>query len=192
MAEMLITVAIIAVLAGVVFIAVAQHQRSLAQLERDGIAKEIFVAAQNHLTMAENEGYLGSADFGTQEDAEKGIYYFAVNGGSGFTADDASVLDMMLPFGAIDETVRVGGSYIVRYQASPALVLDVFYCSAPGTRYGHNLAADSYTSVLSLGVPGKSKFAFRVFGARFQNDGSGSVHGHLNGQHDLIALPGPF
>ena len=59
MAEMLIVVAIIAVLGGVAFIAVNNHQRTLGQLERDGIAKEIFVAAQNHLTMAAHEGYLG-------------------------------------------------------------------------------------------------------------------------------------
>ena len=41
MAEMLIVVAIIGVLAGVTFIAVQNHQRSMAQLERDTIAKEI-------------------------------------------------------------------------------------------------------------------------------------------------------
>jgi len=58
MAEMLIVVAIIMVLSGVAFIAVASHQRSMAQLERDTVAKEIFVAAQNHLTMAESQGYL--------------------------------------------------------------------------------------------------------------------------------------
>ena len=58
MAELLIVVAIILVLLGVAFISVVSHQRSMAQLERDGIAKEIFVAAQNHLTVAYGEGYL--------------------------------------------------------------------------------------------------------------------------------------
>ena len=57
MAEMLVTVAIIGILMGVGFIAVVNYQRSLAQLERDGVAKEIFIAAQNHLTMARGEGY---------------------------------------------------------------------------------------------------------------------------------------
>ena len=57
MAEMLIVVAIILILAGVAFIAVQNHQRSMAQLERNTIAKELFIAAQNHLTMAESEGY---------------------------------------------------------------------------------------------------------------------------------------
>ncbi len=59
MAEVLIVVGIVLVLAGIVFIAVFNYQRSMAQLERDGIAKEIFIAAQNHLTAAQGQGYLG-------------------------------------------------------------------------------------------------------------------------------------
>ena len=52
MAEMLIVVAIIGVLSAVSFVAVTQHQRSMERLERDSVAREIFIAAQNHLTMA--------------------------------------------------------------------------------------------------------------------------------------------
>ena len=146
MAEMLIVIAIIGVLAAVAFIAVQNHQRSMAQLERDTIAKEIYFAAQNHLTMAESQGYLtGTADsgittafFGLEETATDSsktgtivnantgkIYYTVVNGGTSFIS--TPVLDLMLPFGSIDETVRGGGSYIIRYQANPAIVLDVFY-----------------------------------------------------------------
>ena len=69
LAETLIVVAIITILSGVSFIAVQNHMRSLAQLERDGIAKEIFVAAQNHLTMSKSENYPGcSVDFLTAGD----------------------------------------------------------------------------------------------------------------------------
>ena len=131
MAEMLIVVAIIAVLGGVSFIAVANHQRSMAQLERDTIAKELFVAAQNHLVMAESQGYLpsvdqetgsfGGVDFGIKENSEdsstghtySNIYSFSVSGGSDYTGN--KLLDLMLPFASIDETVRSGGSYIIRY-----------------------------------------------------------------------------
>lgn len=132
MAEMLIVVAIIAVLSGVAFIAVERHQRGLAQLERNAIAKEIFFAAQNHLTMAESQGYLGVTDFGTHPDDStvKDVYYLT-NGGSAPGA--GTMLELMLPFGSIDETVRSGGSYLIVYQANPAVVLDVFYCSASGT-----------------------------------------------------------
>ena len=58
LAETLLTVMIIIILCGVTFIMVMRYLRAMAQLERDGIAKEIFVAAQNHLTMAESQGYL--------------------------------------------------------------------------------------------------------------------------------------
>lgn len=174
MAELLIVVAIIIVLAGVSFIAVHTHQRSLAQLERDAIAKEIFVAAQNHLTMAESQGYPGVGNydkaFGSDgyiasldDDEDKtgtvlsyeNIHYFLVNGddGVGFSSEGEplNALDLMLPFGSLDETVRAGGSYIVRYQSSPAVVLDVFYCSLTGSpeRFNHRLRADEYETLVT-------------------------------------------
>ena len=81
MGEMLVVVAIICILFGVGFISVINHQRTLAQTERDGIAKEIFVAAQNHLTMAKGEGYLGEDKFGYAESGNDRVYYYVVNDG---------------------------------------------------------------------------------------------------------------
>ncbi len=132
MAEMLIVIAIIGVLSGVAFVAVQSHQKSLQLAEMDSIAKEIFVAAQNHLLMAENEKYLGSTDFGESFDATKGICYFTVKKGSGFSSNN-TLLDQMLPFGSVDETVRAGGSYIIFYQPDAALVLDVLYTNGDYT-----------------------------------------------------------
>ena len=156
LAEMLIVVAIIGVLGGVAFVAVWNYQRSMGQLERDGIAKEIFVAAQNHLTAAYGEGYLGlsstgnSTYFGTEDTETKdedgkdivGDYYYYVNGGT----PSAGVFEQMLPFGSVDETVRVGGSYIIHYQKDTGLVLDVFYCTRNGspTRFNHYFADGEY------------------------------------------------
>lgn len=135
MAELLIVVAIITALAGVSFIMVNRYQRSLTQLERNEIAKEIFVAAQNHLTMAESQGYLGRStdDYGTQEGSTD-VYYYVVSGGAVTTASGQEMLSLMLPFGAIDETVRVGGSYILRYQVekTSARMLDVYYMPLSG------------------------------------------------------------
>ena len=105
--EMILVVAIIVILAGVSFVAVLRYQRSLDQVEKDGIAKEIFIAAQNHLSAAESQGYLGagSSAFGTAElDAEgnpTGVYYFVVgtgNRGGAGAGDEESLLSMMLPF----------------------------------------------------------------------------------------------
>jgi len=172
MAEMLIVVAIIMVLGGVAFVAVTSHQRSMAQLERDTVAKELFFAAQNHLTMAESQGFLpdenGTMDFGKKEATVtsstgreyNNVYSFSVSGGNSFTGN--SVLDLMLPFGSIDETVRAGGSYIIRYQAKPALVLDVFYCpkatsSSGQLNYTHDLGSESYSSVAEYAGLGKNR-----------------------------------
>ena len=167
MAEILTTVAIILILAAVAFITLTFYQRSMAQVERDGIAKEIFIAAQNHLTMAKGEGYLSvtkntDADDYTNEKTKKvygyhsnsdpkGVYYFLVNGGDAFTDDNSSMIDLMLPFGSIDETVRLGGSYIIRYQPKTATVLDVFYCSISGSpqRFNHTLSTTEYDTLVS-------------------------------------------
>lgn len=149
MAEMLIVVAIVAILGGVAFIAVQQHQRSLSQLERETIAKEIFIAAQNHLTMTESQGYLGQSAFGTEEtDAEgkstgQNVYY-VIGPSSG------NILDQILPFGSIDETIRAGGSYLIRYQSNPAQVLDVFYCSKTSSpaKYNHTIKESDYSKLM--------------------------------------------
>ena len=151
LAETLIVVAIITILSGVGFIAVQNHMRSLAQLERDGIAKEIFVAAQNHLTMAEHEGYLGLDGYGTLENKDKGTYYF-VSSGSAF--DGSSLLKVMLPFGAVDETVRLGGSYIIRYQRDTGRVLDVFF-SWPNQRFPHTFDGNELSSTLMKDYTGE-------------------------------------
>ena len=171
LAEMLMVVAIIGVLCGVAFIAVWKYQRSMGQLERDGIAKEIFVAAQNHLTAAYGEGYLGlsstgnSTYFGTEDTETKdedgkdivGDYYYYVNGGS----PSAGVFEQMLPFGSVDETVRAGGSYIIHYQKDTGLVMDVFYCTRSGSPTRFNVS--------SLG-PGPADYSSAMNARNSKND----------------------
>ena len=160
MAEVLIVVAIIGVLAGVSFIAVMNYLRSMAQLERDGIAKEIFVAAQNNLTAAKGEGYLGiggegGTGYGTPgtltDDADNDVYYYVVNAGV-ITGSGDEIFPLMLPFGAIDETVRMGGSYLIRYQRSSGLVLDVFYTTtkASHARFNHTLTVEEYKDLMRV------------------------------------------
>lgn len=154
MAELLIVVAITVVLMGVAFIAVQNYQRSSTRLEYDGIAKEIFIAAQNHLTTAQSQGYLqlsadkyGEAGTHGSDNADKAFIV------SKDISDASEMLELMLPFGAIDETVRAGGTYIIRYQPSSGRVLDVFY-SLPGkssmlTVSGLRLEAGHYGDLMS-------------------------------------------
>jgi len=156
LAEVLITVAIIVVLMGVSFIALFKYQRSLGQLERDNVAKEIFIAAQNHLTMAKGEEYYDSEsgdalNYGNPEEGSQGVYYFVINSDNRSELDNKdSLISMMLPFGSIDDTVRRGGSYIVRYQPATATVLDVFYTSESGSpgAFNHKLTASEYTAIM--------------------------------------------
>lgn len=158
LAELLIVIAIIGVLSGLAFIAVWTHQRSMGQLERDGIAKQIFIAAQNHLSAARGEGYLGRTGFGTEGKASediKGNYYFVVTDGS--ASDDAEdIFNLMLPFGALDETIRAGGSYLIRYNKDSGTVLDVFYCSTHGSpeQFNKRLSTGDYTDLLAVAGDG--------------------------------------
>ena len=154
LAELLVVIAIIAILSGVVFIAVWTYQRSMGQLERDGIAKQIFIAAQNHLTAARGEGYLGRTKFGTEGKASediKGNYYFVVTDGS-VSGDGDEIFNLMLPFGSLEENILANGSYLIRYNKDSGTVLDVFYCSTHGspTRFNHTLSTGQYADLLAV------------------------------------------
>lgn len=167
MAEVLIVVGIMAVLSGIAIVAAGRYRRTIGQMERDAIAKEIFIAAQNHLTTMYGEGYLGadkdssgsiaSNKYGTEDpayslspyDSEK-VYYFTVNNGKASGDANDMFRSAILPFGSIDETVRTGGSYVVRYQPGTGTVLDVFYCSGDGTPYGHTLDDSEFAELMEL------------------------------------------
>jgi prepilin-type N-terminal cleavage/methylation domain-containing protein len=141
-AEMMIVVGIISVLAGVAFTSVVSYMRSLTKLQYDGYARELFVAAQNHLTMAQSQGYLGRTDFGTEEDGDAGIYYFVVSGTHAQLYQQDSVLSLMLPVASVDEALRFGMSYVIRYHRELGQVMDVFCWSETVGRYPYRQAAD--------------------------------------------------
>lgn len=177
MAEMLVTVAIIIILMGVGFIALINYQRSLAQIERDGYAKELFIAAQNHLTMSKGEGYgltyddneeSKTAVFG-EKDGNEGVRYLVVNQGKvkkgngeadiNAPAGTGTMMDAMLPFGSIEETVRSSGSYVIRYQPKTGLVMDVFYVTRGDSKFDfdHDLLEEGELARFkSLAVSGDS------------------------------------
>ncbi len=140
MAELLIVVAIIAVLSSVGFIAVQNHKKNLDFLENETIAKEIFVAAQNHLTMANSQGYLDvdvdEATLLSPIDTEKAQQIHVV---TNTESKYDKMLGLMLPFGSIDETIRAGGRYYIRFQTNPAQVLDVFYWASGDVTYNNSL-----------------------------------------------------
>ena len=63
--------------------------------------------------------------------------------------DDKTVLNLRLPVAAVDDTVRRGGCYIVRYHKDSAQVLDVFYWSDSDVRYSHTHIDSDYPDLLS-------------------------------------------
>ena len=198
MAELLLVIAILTVLFGVVAVNVVDQQRAQTRLEFDSIAKEIFVAAQNHLTLAESQGYpgLGTGDFGTDkledyftfypEDADefiKDVYLVT-------SEDSASgILGQMLPDYALDGTVQAGGTYLIFYQLHPAKVLDVFY-SKPGQSSflgatGTDLNASFFTTLMEGYRDTKDAGGNAVSRAeqreRFPKDGKSYVIGWYGG-----------
>lgn len=152
MVELLTVVAILTILMGVAAVSVIKYQRSLKGKEADSAAKEIFIAAQNHLTAASALGELTTTDangnqvfskgVGTAEEDVQNQYILA-------GPSDQEMLKIMLPFGAIDEQVRSGGSYIIHYNLKTATVLDVFYSDASDSRFGATLAAGNYADLAS-------------------------------------------
>ncbi len=151
-AELMMVVALLLIIMSVAIVAIINYQRSLRKLEFDGYAKEIFVAAQNNLVSAESQGYLGRAKAGL-DDGEDGVYYFVANSSyanSTSVDDKTSILELMLPAGAVDDVVRSGGCYVIRYHKDLAMVLDVFYWSEDGKRFSHDFVESDYISFLAL------------------------------------------
>ena len=155
LAELLIVVSITTVLAAFGFVAVNSYQWSLKVTEMDDTARELFVAAQNHLTAAKADGTLDSfykdgqmsdssavqitdwsvlTDYPTPEtkesDQETGkhdFYYIVYTPDQGTDAFDHTLLGEILPFGTIDETVRTSESYVIEFDAKTASIYSVFY-----------------------------------------------------------------
>lgn len=138
LAEFLVVIAVTMILAGVSFVAVIRYQGRLRRLEMDQTAKEIFLAVQNNLSLDASSGVferLLAQNSGAQTEEKLGISLTA-EGSEGIYcilyqpdgADPCSeVRTRLLPFGSIDETVRISGSYLVFYEPAKGAVRAVWY-----------------------------------------------------------------
>ncbi|MCR5097196.1 MAG: InlB B-repeat-containing protein [Erysipelotrichaceae bacterium] len=141
LAEVMIVIAITIILSGLGTVEVIRYQRRLKLLEADEIAKEIFLAAQNHLTASwangewdnvnntKTDSYFGNNNgdingFLSAEDKEDHSFFYISNYNNG---SDNVLSDVILPFGSIDDTVRSGGTYIIDYDRVTATVYDVYF-----------------------------------------------------------------
>ena len=180
LAEVMLVLGILIALSGIAFIALPYYQRLMAQIEYDSIAKEMFISAQNHLSMVENEGYLELTDFGDSDSETIGAYYYIVdNNNKTSKYHDKSLLSAMLPFGSIEETVRSNGSYIIIYDKQNAKILDVFYSKESDSRFGYDFTVSTYSSIKAL--RGNDKKSSR-------KNYDGKVIGWFGGE-DVMTLP---
>ena len=141
LAELLLAVAILVILFGLGFVAVNAYLRNLRLNEMDWTAKEIFIAAQNQLSKAKENGtlqtyiknYKETPEAGTKDikDKDSGdednrdLRHIRFSGNGDVTGEEG--WKMLMPFGAIDETVRLGGSYIIQFDLTSATVTRVYY-----------------------------------------------------------------
>lgn len=142
--ETLAAAAIGAVLLAVGFLAVAGYQRTIQLTQMDKAAQALFMAAQNQMAYARATGewqtltenmdreYFGSAmeekpeDFSQELTWRKGDYFWIDYKGEKSKRED-SILEVLLPFGAIEEEIRTEGSYVVEYDYRQGMVYGVFY-----------------------------------------------------------------
>ncbi|MGN8762377.1 hypothetical protein, partial [Oribacterium sp. HCP3S3_B9] len=182
-------------------------------MEMDGTAKEIFIAAQNHLSVAKASGDLdrlaekakesGSAStsaIGTKLDSKSvsayadnasGEYYYVIhNVTSGIESctpsGSGAILQMMLPFGALDETVATGGNYAIVYELKSASVVAVLYSGAGNASFGNaaviNLDADDVSNIKDI-YNDKSKRKI------YQKDDVTAIVGCYTGTAGSAAIP---
>ena len=214
LAEVLITVAIIIILAGVTFVSVAQYQKNLRLMEMDGTAKEIFIAAQNHLSVAKASGDLDrlaanananvtgtpASAIGTKLDSApsyagnaSGEYYYVIhNVNSGIESCTPSssdeILDMMLPFGALDETVATGGNYVIVYELKSASVVAVLYSGAGNASFG-NAAVITLDDEDVKNIENKKLYQDKSARKSYKKNGVSAIVGCYTGTAGSAAIP---
>ena len=145
LAEFLVVIAITTILAGVSFVAAIHYQSRLRRLEMDQTAKEIFLAAQNRLSLEKAGGSLERllAEYPDPENPDsedklgltlssgseekQGLYYILYQPGDEGNNDTEDIRQRLLPFGSIDETVRTDGSYAIGYNPKEGTVREVWY-----------------------------------------------------------------
>lgn len=126
LAELLLAVAIILVLAAIAIPSVTNAQRNMHMVELDSAANQIALAAQNQMTsMKVSNTWLATAEKVTTPARE--IPATITNPSDIFvmTAQQAQTLGV-LPPGSIDDTVRAG-NYVIEFSKSTATVCGVFY-----------------------------------------------------------------
>lgn len=167
LAELMIVVSITIILASIGTIAIVQYQKNLKLAEMNNMAREIFVAAQNHLTDSKttgswqeyastlNSGETASTDSSVSIDNADSAYQGAVTGTKYYYAiyssdksdvltDSNYALSYMLPFGSLEDTVRTSGSYVIIFNPDNETIHTVYYTEK------ENFTSDEVFKLMSM------------------------------------------
>lgn len=126
--EMLVTVAIIVILAAVAIPGVVAWRKSLKMTELNACARQIFIASQNSMTGLKTSGSMQELEEAGQAAGEAPKRFLSQQDGE---------TSLLLPAGAVDPSVASNNYYIV-YNPSTGTVLEVFYAE-------HALTADVFS-----------------------------------------------
>lgn len=179
--EAVVVVALLGIVGALVVGQVIGLMKAAYHREVEEIAKELYVAAEHHLSVASSnhklesipEAKRGTPDLRAKEvEGLEGVYYYVVGSGTAdyaYLSDAQSVLYAMLPPMSIDETIRAGGSYVLRYQYldGDATLLDVFYASPEGRngRWGYSFTAEPNGGAEPIGDYAKLVYSPSYIGA---------------------------
>lgn len=143
LAELLLSVAIILVLAAIAIPSIVNAQNNMRMVELDNAAQSIANAAQTQMTSMKVSGtWLAFAETTDDEGKKASAYPKAINPPSGVSADDTyyitasdTDIDKVVPGLSIDDTVR-NGDYVIEFSLSTASVVSVFYTDGKSGFFG--------------------------------------------------------
>lgn len=148
--ELLATVAIMLILCNIIFVSLENYNKSLKLMEADGTAKELFIVAQEHLSLAKSSGEFGRLDEAMLGEKlstppayaryNEGEYYYIIHHAGeneNEQTEERNIYDMTLPELSIDETVRKSGNYAIVYERKTASIVAVLY-SGTWNSFGTN------------------------------------------------------
>lgn len=157
LAELLMVIGILSILLTIGMLSIHIYAKNLKMTEMDATAKQIFIAAQNHMTalkssgewdtyqkernmlqnqvevglgkvMAKPSDYPTTQPWSNSEIGTEGEHHYYVVGHRSQEDDlSQSVLEQLLPKNAIDDIVRNDGKYVIEYDYATATVYGVFY-----------------------------------------------------------------
>lgn len=157
LAELLVVIGILSVLLTIGMLSVHIYIKNLKMTEMDATAKQIFIAAQNHMTALKSSGKWESyqnksdmlkgdiksglgklmekpSDYPTEQSwsnseiGTEGTHHYYVVGHMNEDDDlSQSILEQLLPQNTIDDIVRNHGKYVIEYDYATATVYGVFY-----------------------------------------------------------------